>query len=228
MSGKKEKKLEANNNLHECNAQKFPLFSKGESLKDSSLSNDDIITVWDFYVSHAPIRKDKNDRGNGAGLHCLSEYGWFGAAELTALERHLIKAADLGRFVMVRADTITETLRSMNLLDDICWEHPRAVLKQNFKVSVKENGSIICSPSEPRMICLFRHIRNAIAHNRIYYSNDGNSILLEDADKKAVTARILIHTHTLVDWIGIIDQNKKNNYQAKNIANEDKKTQEAS
>lgn len=228
MSRKKETKQEANNNLHECNAKRYPLIPKGASLKEIALSDEEIVMIWDFFVSHAPVKKDKTVNSNDFGLRFLGDYGWNGNADHTALERALIKPAGLGHFVMVRADTIKDTLRSMNLTDSICWEHPRAVLKQNYNVAVKEDGAVNITNAETRMVCLFRHIRNAMAHNRIYYSDDGNSILLEDGDNNEITARILIPTHTLVDWIKIVDRNQKFYYKAKETAPEEKRTEEAS
>ena len=207
---KKGKQAEATNNVHECYEEKVALKQQDIALKDISLPTDEINMVWDFYVSHAPIKKDKTEKGNGFGYRSLAEFGWRGTGGLTELERRLIKAAGLGHFVMIKADEITETLESMNLNGEICWKHPRAVLKRNFKVKVHESGEISVDATESRMLCLFRHIRNALAHNRMYFSEDGTMVLLEDAeDGGRLTARILIPIHSLVEWIEIVDKDKK-------------------
>lgn len=207
---KEETQPEANNNLHVCNETKAKLEKVGKSLMDSSLSSDEIALIWDFYVSHAPVRKDADDKGNGGGLRYLGEYGWKGNKELTALERKMIMEATLGRIVIIKADELTETLASMNLgrEEEICWNHPRAVVQQSFSVNVKENGECKINEKEKRMACFFLHIRNALAHNRIYYSPDGRMILLEDIDNKKITARILIPTIALINWIRVIDKDR--------------------
>ena len=70
---KEETQPEANNNLHVCNETKAKLEKVGKSLMDSSLSSDEIALIWDFYVSHAPVRKEANDKGNGGGLYWIQQ-----------------------------------------------------------------------------------------------------------------------------------------------------------
>lgn len=207
---KKNKQADVSNNTHECCEEKIALNRQDNiALKDILSSPDKINMIWDFYVSHAPIKKNPEEKANGFGYRCLASFGWGGSADLSALERELIKSAGLGHFVMIKADEITETLNNMNLNDKICWKHPRAVLKQSYTFKVHENGKIDITNSESRMVCLFRHIRNSLAHNRIYLSQDRTMILLEDAeDGGRLSARILIPVRSLVDWIEIVDKNK--------------------
>lgn len=209
--GRKNSKehTEVNNNLHVCDEPKVKLEDVGKSLMDSSLSSDEIALVWDFYVSHAPIRKDAKE--NGGGLRYLGEYGWKGSG-LTTLEREILRESNLGRIVVIKADELTQTLIAMNLEPEkeICCKHPRAVVQQLFSVKVRENGECCIDEKENRMVCFFRHIRNALAHNRIYYPSDEKMILLEDMnDNHKITARILMPTIALVNWIRIIDKNQK-------------------
>lgn len=193
------------NNSHVCNEKKEKLDNHKESIIQSTLTTDEINAVFDFYVLHAPILKSGSDKTDDFGIKSLGEYGWYGNCRLSELERNLLKSGDVHRFVMIRADSINETLENMGLKDDICIKHPRAVMQQNFKVTVKENGEVKLEERETRMQCLFRHIRNSIAHNRTYLFENGEMILLEDADTdKKVTARILIKVKTLIDWIEII------------------------
>lgn len=211
IRGKAKEQPEVNNNLHVCNEPKVKLENVGKSLMDSSLSSEEIALVWDFYVSHAPIRKDEKEKRNDGGLRYLGEYGWKGSG-LTALEREISRESNLGRIVVIKADELTQTLAEMNLEPEkeICCKHPRAVVQQLFSVKVRENGECCIDEKETRMVCFFRHIRNALAHNRIYYPSEGGMILLEDMnDNKKITARILIPTIALMNWIKIIDKNQK-------------------
>lgn len=192
------------NNSHVCNEKKEKLDNHKESIIQSTLTTDEINAVFDFYVLHAPILRSGSEKTADFGMRSPGEYGWYGNRGLGELERNLLKSGNIHRFVMIRADSIDETLESMDLKDDICIKHPRAVMQHNFKVTVKENGEVKLDDKETRMQCLFRHIRNSIAHNRTYLFENGEMILLEDGDDKKVTARILIKVKTLVDWIEII------------------------
>ena len=115
-----------------------------------------------------------------------------------------MKAADMGIFCFVKSDSIDSTLDNMNLGERICINHPRAVLKQNYSVSIQEDGNVLLSQKETRMECLFRHIRNSFAHNHTYcFEND--SVLLEDCEENGkISARILMPKQALIDWIYII------------------------
>ena len=62
----------------------------------------------------------------------------------------------------------------MDLADEICIQHPRAVMKQNCSVSIQEDGTTIINQNETRMECLFRHIRNSFAHNHTYLFDNDN------------------------------------------------------
>ena len=61
---------------------------------------------------------------------------------------------------------------------------------------------------ESRIKCLFRHIRNSLAHGDTFFFDNGN-LLLEDKDKSTITARILINQQTLIDCIKVIDKEGK-------------------
>lgn len=110
----------------------------------------------------------------------------------------------MSAFCLIKSDDIVNTLDSMNLTEKICVEHPRAVLKQNFKVTVLEDGTAVIAQQESRLECLFRHIRNSLAHNHTYLF-ENNNILLEDCEENGkVSARILIPRDSLLEWIKII------------------------
>lgn len=210
-----------NNNLHICSGKKEPLVLSAGSMSEINLTNEELIGIFDFYLLHAPIKKDKDEKWNN--YRWLGEYGWRGSSDLSQLERLLLKNSGMNRFVIVKADTISETIKNMDLEENICVEHPRAVLKMPYQISVNEDGQIVITPKEKRMVCLFRHIRNAIAHNRSCLLNNGEMLLLEDweNDKKTtkniLSARILIRPQTLIDWIRIIDKNHIHYYKSEKI-----------
>ena len=55
---------------------------------------------------------------------------------------------------------------------------------------------------ETDLDCFLRHIRNAIAHGRVYYLHKGNRvhILFEDMNNKKISARILCIKADLAHW----------------------------
>ena len=208
------------NYVHSCNNPKVEMVVYIKNLSDPTASvytPEQFQSIIDYYVSKAPTIKN-NGKSDAFGLRSLSEIGWRGSA-LGTLERELIKSSEM-TLVFIRSDAITHTLKSMDLDISICCEHPRAVLKQKYNLSAKENGQVVVTNSETRMECLFRHIRNSLAHARTYIFNNGNIMLEDRDDNGTLSARILIKAQTLIDWMDIIDhpENYLNN-QRKHKAN---------
>ena len=178
---------------HSCTHNGYQYSNYSRSLLEASssknilLPNKDISLIWDFYVHHAPIKKEKNQKG--PAVRHLSEYGWEGTAgdyALRKLEKSLCEMADLPKIVMLKSSGINDTLKSMNLLETGCIECPRAVLKHNTKIQIDEYGKVnIKDDDGNRMICLFRHIRNSLAHGNIYFFKNGNMMLEDFEDKSA-------------------------------------------
>ena len=77
----------------------------------------------------------------------------------------------------------------------------------NCKIEYTEDNKTNITPLETRLQCLFRHIRNALAHNLTYGFENGK-IMLEDKFKNKITARLLLSKKTLIDWIGLIKKTK--------------------
>lgn len=185
---------------------KTPLHGNENSLSETSLTSDEICTIFDFYVSHAPILD--NSIKSDFGLRNLKDYGWK-STELTELERRLLRESGMDKIVIKLSKTIKQTLHENDLENEICLDTPRSVVLQNATVSLEESGKTKIERKETRLMCFFRHIRNSLAHNRIYYFKEVDMILLEDMDGTKITARILIKVHTLFDWISIIDKEHK-------------------
>ncbi len=195
---------------HKCESQKIEWQSYKRSLRDSSFSHAQVSMIWDFYVTHSFAG------GSGQG-YSLEDYGWDlkkgKEKTLTTLEEELMQMAEIDKLCCVRSTTIKDTLIACNLSGKhICIEHPRAVLMQNYSMTIDENETMKFAGgggAENRITCLFRHIRNSVAHGNTYFF-DNSAILLEDKDgSKKITARILLKQKTLLDWISIIDKDKK-------------------
>lgn len=195
---------------HKCSETKVSKSENKKSLKDSPFSYAQIDMIWDFYVTHTI--------SGGTGLErTVVDYGWKKDDNkkdgFSALEKELFDKAGLSdRICFIRSKTCKDTLNAMDLANDyICNTHPRGVLLRNYVITVDENEKIQFSggaSAENRIICLFRHIRNAFAHGNTYFFENGY-VLLEDKDKNSITASILIKQQTLLDWIKIIDKDEK-------------------
>lgn len=193
------------NYKHECNCELVDINKHHASLSDFPYTQEEITSIYDFYISHAPMLKNENQKERIYGLMSFHDYGWYGNSDLSKLERKLLNISGIPFFCMLKTDTITETAKELKLGDYVCIEHPRAIAMQNHTVKVHENNDVEITSGESRMVCLFRHIRNALCHNRIY-KFENNYMLLEDLDNKGekLSARIIINYSTLLDWINIV------------------------
>ena len=203
------------NYIHTCAERTVEMDKQVASITSSALSSEELIRVLNFYLFAPPVLKDAQSKeiAKKYGCRYLGDLGWKGTKGLCALERELLKSAEMSFFCFLRSKSIKETLESMNLTGKICVHHARAVLQQESSLEMREDGAIKCDPKESRMVCLFRHIRNAIAHNRTYVFTDteaNDTILLEDLDDAGnITARILIRVRTLLEWAEIIEKVQK-------------------
>jgi hypothetical protein len=198
------------NYIHNCGFQQHAVKTYIKSIADMGFDAQECVDILKFYVFNAPVLTS-NKAGNSFGLKSLKEYGWAGNQDMSKLEGRLLKSAKLGMFCFLKSDSISQTLDAMNLGKKVCIEHPRSVIRQNCKASAKEDGSVHIDQKETRMECLFRHIRNSLAHNRTYDFNNGN-IMLEDCDENGkISARIIIPKRALIDWMKIIKKEDSDN-----------------
>lgn len=199
----KSKKHINENYVHNCGEPQIVLKDFISSIFQMGFSDSDCIAIVDFFLFHAPVLStSKSD--DCFGLQSLRKLGWVGNSDMSKLEGQLLKAANMSMFCFIKCDSIDNTLDNMNLGERVCISHPRAVLKQNYTVSIQEDGGVLLSQKETRMECLFRHIRNALAHNHTYYFTNGNTLLEDCEENGKVSARILIPKQALINWIHIV------------------------
>ena len=187
----------------------------------------DFLKLMDFYLIH-PLNEEryaqkilrdtfhwrqKRKVKNGAESFVLNADSMF---------RQMLKVSGLENNVRY---TYTENatkiaLQDMDLAGSyICAAHPRAVLHMNSNTKIVEdnegNLTVETTNTEAGYRCIFRHIRNAFAHNNVFFYDNGN-ILLKDYQRnndkqidKKVTAAILIKFDTLFDWIQLIETDQE-------------------
>lgn len=197
-------KKEANENyVHACGLPMVDAKKYINSISCAGYSDIEFKKIIEFYVFNAPILK--SDKTDLFGLKSLKDYGWHGNSDMSKLERELLKAGNMSSLCFVRSSSIELTLNQMLLgTENWCISHPRAVLKQEYNCDARESGKAEISNKESRMECLFRHIRNSLAHNHVYVF-DNENIVLEDTDAQngKITARILLNKSALLEWIRI-------------------------
>lgn len=218
MSGKGRNKTIKEIPKHNCSEVKIA--KRKKSLHESNYNAKAVELIWDFYVTHT--------LSGGSGMsRTQKDYGWNSSTK--ELEEGLKDVAGIDGFHFVRAKSITQSLRAMDLADEeICAVHPRSVMKQNYTVSISETEELSLKNDESRIVSIFRHIRNALAHGNTYFFDNGY-ILLEDKNNndrkhskadddpekakenelKQITAEILIKEETLLEWIFKIDKDEK-------------------
>lgn len=190
------------NYSHECAAELVSRADLKASFVGAGFFLNELEAIVDFYITNTPIKKNKDADGSG---RWLGEYGWKGASDLRSLESKLLKASGIASFIMLKSSKADATIEALKLGEEICAEHPRAVLTQECKTTVNEDGSISNTVKESRIVCLFRHVRNAIAHGQSYVLPNGN-LILDDKNDFGKTASVLIPSKTLVDWIRVGDK----------------------
>ena len=192
--------------IPKCEAKKIKLKDCERAVTEWGLTDEEVVRILDFYLLHPPI--SKNDSKARFGQRSLAKFKWKESSQLLRLEESLLKASDIDDFCILKEDSISKKMKTMDLgttdlKTEICTEHPRAIMKWNCYQKSKEKEGSNMRQKETRMECLFRHIRNSFAHNRTYLFENGN-IMLEDGEKQQITARILMPKQALLDWIKII------------------------
>ena len=199
----KTKSTYCENYMHCCNEPKIDFSSQARTIS-AMYGVEETNRLLNFYLYIGPA--SGNDFASTT-IRSLASYGWRGH-QLTSLERKLLASSGISSFCMLNSERIDATLASMDLVDKICPAHPRAVIQRTVKkIQLKEDGQLSIEYVDAnRMRCLFRHIRNSIAHGLIYEVSE-SCLLLEDRGRdKLITARILIKKRTLIDWIDIIEK----------------------
>ena len=178
-----------------------------QSLTASEVLSPYLGTIWEFYVSHA-ICKSAGQR------RAPSDYGLKQLPLSKMLETAEI---DSDKIKVLPANSINKTLAKYDLAtvsgkgsekknQEIDIDTTRIVCLTPFSISDEEPPNPIVGDAES----ILTHIRNALAHGNTYLFKNGNMMLEDIAmDGKTITARMVLHQKTLIDWIKVIDKDSK-------------------
>lgn len=165
--------------------EKSKLFDQyRKSVLDLGFTDSEVIKIIRFYLVQYIDKK-------------VNDYGWKGFKLLSLLEKRLQSELINCTSIFQEQKTIESILKRDEFKDSTMINQSNSVLIVQRK---KE---------ENKIDCLLRHIRNAIAHSKIYSFPSGNIMLEDKVINGLSTARILLHKEVLLRWIDIIQNGGK-------------------
>lgn len=177
-----------------------------KSINETGFTPEQISVIWDFYVTKS-IAKTASQR------RLISDFGWKQIPW-----KQMVKTAGISEknIKILLANSINNTLSAFDLQIfegkgekrkniPIEIDIPKIVCLTPFKISDEEAPKADFGEAES----VLTHIRNSFAHGMTYFF-DNKNVLFEDKDQRGnISARMILHRHTLLDWIELIDKDKK-------------------
>lgn len=121
---------------------------------------------------------------------------------------------------------LSSMMESRNFTKQVFCASNVVIQKELSKISLDGNDicvkckRFVCKCASPKkeiretnLQCLLRHIRNAIAHGRVYYKKCKNYhyVIFEDVNRSNnITARIVCNKSDLTFWKKVLGHNRKN------------------
>ncbi len=168
-----------------CVKAEKPTWIKNNNIEFSDSNFQKII---DFYLFKTPAEN------LSARSKSVESYGWNNTYNL---KKKIGLTSNQSLF------TFAETLKEME----------EALSDSNLKKRFWENHNerVCLYVQKNQLNSLFYHIRNSLAHGRfdIIKRNTDNIFVMEDVNKKCISARMVIKESTLLNWIEIIEQGEQ-------------------
>lgn len=177
-----------------------------KSIYSIGLPKEQEAAIWDFYVTHA-IASSASQRRSVAD-YSLTALPWKAMKETAGFESHNVKillANSINNTLLMYDLETTEKVKDKKQNKAIEIDIPKLVCLTPFTISDENPPKERVGEAES----VLTHIRNSFAHGLTYFF-DNNNVLFEDKNSKGtITARMILKTQTLIDWIALIDQNQK-------------------
>ena len=165
-------------------------------------TTDEYIILHLFYITHC--------MSNSASNKCKSliDYGWTKNNIVdSGAKNELQKIFDIENTSQFDISGDNKSEKSLDALKNKYNLLP-SKLDKDF---IQEKGFIESNKNDNGYVCLFKHIRNCLAHGRykLVYSKDNvKMVIMEDknSDNK-ITARLVLKLDTLIGFIHTIDKN---------------------
>ena len=172
-----------------------------KSIYDIRLPREQEAIIWDFYVT-------KSIAASASQKRPIAHYGW----SKIPFKEMIDSAGVLEENIKILpASSINDTLKRFEL-DSGKGKDEREIEIDILKI-VCLTPFVVADENPPKAKIgdaesVLTHIRNAFAHGNTYFFDNGN-VMFEDKNNGIITARIIIRQQTLLDWISIIDKEKK-------------------
>lgn len=175
-----------------------------QSLTASEILLPHLGVIWEFYVTHGICKSAGQKR-------TVSDYN---IKQLPLSQ--MLKTAEIAseKIKVLPANSINKTLENLDLTTvagtkagkhsiKIDLDSPRIACLTPYSIADED-------PPEPNVGAaesILTHIRNALAHGNTYLFPNGNMMLEDIAiDGRTITARMILHQKTLLEWIQVIDK----------------------
>ena len=169
-------------------------------IREAKFSREEESAIWDFYVTKSISRSASQHR-------TVEDYrpAQFGQTRIS-LEWLLKRAnVDESHCEIVHGQNMNIKLEQLGLLTSSNGVNDFTVPRIACLIPFGDDTV----SSRDAIVSLMAHARNALAHgNTYFFYND--FVMLEDIGKnKVITARLLFHKYTLLNWIRYFDQGYK-------------------
>ena len=167
----------------------------------------ELLAIMSFYVFRPATLRQGVERH--FGMRSINDFGWAGSRGKSGyqeLERKIKKSATMTVFKGVDSGLLPEALEDASIGGSLIdASNPKAVFLWDGSEEADAEGTYDKSNKETKLGCFLRHLRNAIAHSRVYDFHNG-FIMLEDVSLKSkeTTGRFLIRKEALLDWMRVI------------------------
>ena len=175
-----------------------------KSVNETFFTDKQIKTIWDFYVT-------KSVANSASQKRTINDYG---KKQFPWKEMIRVAGIDVNDVKILCANNINKTLVNYGLCvekksngypEEIEIDDCKIICVTPFSISDEERPKPKCGDAES----VLTHIRNSFAHGNTYFFDNGN-VLFEDKDNRGtITARMLLKQQTLLDWIFLIDSERK-------------------
>lgn len=172
------------------------------SINDGGFTEGEIALIWEAYVTKAIAKSAaQRRRVSDYGLKELPWKDMLEVAEVTTDMLKILPANSINKTLIHYDLEIVEGKRDNKHNKAIEIDVPKIVCLTPYSIADEE----IPKPSVGDAESVLTHIRNSFAHGNTYFFDNGN-MMLEDKDQRGgITARMILHKSTLIDWISLID-----------------------
>ena len=147
--------------------------------------------LFKFYLLRCPYAKSDKSAASAANALNLSDNGWSGAKLHQLMQWIALNFVGDNEQLNLRflaSDNISGALERQGFgIDGSLPESPAACILINHRLSIDEEGQCKLKLTETYATCLFRHIRNSLAHGNYQELNSGR-IVLRDCSSKSNTS----------------------------------------